>query len=104
MKLSGKFNQLNEWEGPMVNINTYNPTYKYKTYEEISPPVSRQSFEDWMKEVDEQVIDLYGMSIHDLADRNYRDAYNCGLTAEEYFQEEFYAESEEEMFEMLFMD
>lgn len=37
----------------------------------------------WMKEVDQAVIAISGLSVHDLADYNFRDAWEAGESPEE---------------------
>jgi len=42
------------------------------------------SFEGWMKEVDQIISTATGMSIHDLPDMQFRDAYDNDDTPEEF--------------------
>ncbi len=46
------------------------------------------SFRDWMKELDLICYSNYGMSIHDLPDMCFRDAYDCDSTPLEFFHNE----------------
>jgi len=41
----------------------------------------RDTFDDWMKKVDQAVESLVGVSAQDLADYCYRDAYDSGASA-----------------------
>jgi hypothetical protein len=45
------------------------------------------NFEGWMHEVDELCLGEYLMSIHDLPDMEFYDAYECGQTPEEFMAE-----------------
>jgi len=41
------------------------------------------TFEKWMEAVDQQVYTLSGVSVHDLADWPFRDAFDSGAFPEE---------------------
>ena len=43
------------------------------------------SFRDWMKELDLICYSNYGMSVHDLPDMCFRDAYDDGTSPVEFF-------------------
>ncbi|HTQ10398.1 MAG TPA: hypothetical protein VMI31_10030 [Fimbriimonadaceae bacterium] len=45
------------------------------------------SFERWMQEVNELCLGEYLMSIYDLPDMPFRDAYDDGLTPQEFMNE-----------------
>lgn len=42
-------------------------------------PVVKQTFEEWMKAVDQAVQSSIGVSVHDLPDYAFRDAYDDGV-------------------------
>lgn len=44
-------------------------------------PVVKQTFEEWMKAVDQAVQNSIGVSVHDLPDYAFRDAYDDGVSA-----------------------
>lgn len=46
------------------------------------------SFRDWMKKLDLICYSNYGMSIHELPDMCFRDAYDCGNSPLEFFHNE----------------
>ena len=45
------------------------------------------SFESWMNDVDQLVLKATKMSIHDLPDMAFRDAFDDGATPEEFVEE-----------------
>src|SRR5438128_2258304 len=45
-------------------------------------------FADWMHEIDLLCIERFGVSIHDLPDRPFRDAFEAGSSPEEFMAEE----------------
>ncbi len=45
------------------------------------------SFADWMERVDAVCEQSFGLSIHDLPDMCFRDAYDCGQSPEEFMTE-----------------
>lgn len=47
----------------------------------------KASFEQWMKEVDNAVCSLTGISVHDMSDFMFRDRYDDGAPAEEVAEE-----------------
>lgn len=46
------------------------------------------TFEQWMREVDDLCFGTWGMSIHDLPDMCFRDAFDDGVSALEFFHGE----------------
>lgn len=46
------------------------------------------SFERWMEEVNRLCLSTFGLSIHDLPDMCFRDAFDCNVSPEEFMQEE----------------
>ena len=46
------------------------------------------SFEQWMKDLDRICWSNYGLSIYDLPDMCFRDAYDNGQTPVEFFEDE----------------
>lgn len=46
------------------------------------------TFDQWMHEVDRLCLSLYGISIHDLPDMCFRDAYNAGASPMAFMGEE----------------
>ena len=45
------------------------------------------TFTEWMQEVDDHCMTKFGISIHDLPDLPFYDAFECGNTAEEFMEE-----------------
>ena len=45
--------------------------------------VSVETFEAWMRRVDQLVVSKVGVSVHDLADAPWRDYYTDGMTPSE---------------------
>ena len=46
------------------------------------------SFSNWMNAVDNLCLNSFGMSIHDLPDMCFRDAYDDGMSPQEFFDDE----------------
>jgi hypothetical protein len=45
------------------------------------------SFDDWMERVNDVCEGDFGISIHDLPDMCFRDAFECGMSAEQFMAE-----------------
>ena len=45
-------------------------------------------FKDWMKKLDAICYNRLGLSIHDLQDMCFRDAFDDGVSPEDFFEEE----------------
>lgn len=46
------------------------------------------SFREWMKVVDKLCLERLSLSIHDLPDMLFRDAFDDGVAPEDFFEEE----------------
>lgn len=53
----------------------------------LPSPGAAVNFEQWMKEVNDLCLAQYCLSIHDLPDMLFRDAYDDGQTPEEFMSE-----------------
>ncbi len=47
-----------------------------------------QAFKKWLGEVNRLCLQKFGLSLNDLPDMCTRDAFDCGETPEEFFEEE----------------
>jgi hypothetical protein len=56
-----------------------------------------KAFNQWMEQVDGLLGHHFGLSVHDIADQNYRDAFESGLSPEEYCSDELFPELEDEL-------
>jgi len=69
---------------------------KYPKVVDKKPVVEDLTFDGWMKQLDDICSKKLMMGIHDFRDMCYRDAYDNGVTAQEFFDEDVVSMIEEE--------
>jgi hypothetical protein len=62
-----------------------------------SQAVTDKLFNNWLNDVDQITIKVFGIGIHDLPDRNYSSAFEQGLSAQEYCSDELFPELQDEI-------
>lgn len=59
-----------------------------RRFPDPAPRDDPMSFRDWMREVDRLCLSAFGMSIHDLPDMLFRDAYDSGSSPKQFMDDE----------------
>ncbi len=74
--------------------------YEHVIAEWAGEMVPKITFDEWMKKLDDLVEGRLGLSIHDLPDMNFRDAYDDGKSPRDFFKEDFRDALEEEGYDI----
>jgi len=74
--------------------------YEHVVAEWAGAETQRIDFDQWMKDLDNLVERKFGMSIHDLPDMNFRDAYDDGESPADFLEEDFREALENEGFDV----